>query len=265
MHDHDHELIAALAEGPLDGARSVSAEASLAGCPECLTELEAQRTALRALRQAPAPTLTELERARLHRAVGGELGISSPHRSLYTFPWGAIAVAAAALVGLALAGPVLFGLGGRDERASPVPAAQGSATTAAAAEAPAVPEAATELRADAFPQWIDLGEVDEEDLRLLFDHPARRSAFSHTREEASDLSSEPPAGAADLTCHQESLALSDRNELLILVGTATFQGRESEVYLFASASEDDPGAPLDRAVLWVLEASSCRILNTQEG
>ena len=258
MHDHDYELIAALAEGALD----VRAEASLAGCPECLTELEAQRTALRALRQAPAPTLTELERARLHHAVAGELGISPPQRSLNTIPWGAIAVAAAAVVGLALAGPVLFGLGGRDERASPVPTAQESATTAAAAEAPVAPEAATELRTAAFPQWIDLGEVDEEDLRLLFDHPARRSASSHTRQEASDLSSEPPA---DLTCHRESLALSDRNELLVLVGTATFQGRESEVYLFASASDDDPGAPLDRAVLWVLEASSCRILNTQEG
>ncbi|MGH8936007.1 MAG: anti-sigma factor family protein [Acidimicrobiia bacterium] len=261
MHDHDHELIAALAEGASHDARSVSAEAALAGCPECLTELEAQRTALRALREAPPPRLTELERARLHRAVAGELGIRRPRRLPERISWGAIAVAAAALVGVALAGPILFGLDGGADEASPEAAP--TATTAAAATA--APEAAAELRATALPQWIDLGEVDEEDLRLLFDHPARQSASSYTRQEASDLSSEPPAGPTDLTCYQESLALSDRNELLVLVGTATFQGRESEIYLFASASEDDPGAPLDRAVLWVLEAGSCRILNTQEG
>lgn len=260
MHDHDHELIAGLAEGRLDDDRRVAAEAAMAGCPACLTELEAQRTALRALREAPRPGLTELERARLHRAVAGELGISRPRRLPETITWGAIAVAAAAVVGVALAGPVLFGLGGRAEQASSEQAAP-AATTAAAA-----PEAAAELRAAAaFPQWVELGEVNEEDLRLLFDHPARQTASSYTRQEASDLSSEPPARPGDLTCHQESLALSDRNELLVLVGKATFQDKESEVYLFASASEDDLGAPLDRAVLWVLEAGSCRILNTQEG
>ena len=264
MHDHDHELIAALAESALD-ARSVGAEAALAGCPECLTELEVQRTALRALRQAPPPGLTELERARLHRAVAEELGISPPHRLPKSISWGAIAVAAAAVVGVALAGPVLFGLGGGAEQLSTEQAAP-APTTAAATEATAAPEDAAEFRAAAaFPQWIDLGEVDEDDLRLLLDHPARQSASSYTRQEASDLSTEPPAGPAELTCHQESLALSDRNELLVLVGTATFQERESEVYLFASASEDDPGAPLDRAVLWVLDGGSCRILNTQEG
>jgi hypothetical protein len=258
MHNHDDELIAALAESALD-ARSVGADAALAGCPECLTELEAQRTALRALREAPPPGLTELERARLHRAVAEELSISPPHRLPKTISWGAIAVAAAALVGVALAGPLLFGVGGSAEQ----PLSEQAAP--AATEPTAAPEDAAELRATAFPQWIDLGEVDEDDLRLLLDHPARQSASSYTRQEASDLSTEPPAGPADLTCHQESLALSDRNELLVLVGTATFQERESEVYLFASASEDDPGAPLDRAVLWVLEAGSCRILNTQEG
>ncbi|MGH8945874.1 MAG: hypothetical protein ACRDVL_06985 [Acidimicrobiia bacterium] len=260
MHNHDHELIAALAEGALDASQPTGAEAVLAGCPECLTELEAQRTALRALREAPRPTLTDLERVRLHRAVAGVLDIPPKPRSVRTIPWGIIAAAAAAVAGLALAGPILFGLDGPGEQGF-APAAQReapTATTAAAADAES-------LSVAGFPEWIDLGEEDEEDLRLLFDHAARQGASSYTRQEASDLSSGLPAGPTDLTCHQESLALSDRNELLVLVGTATFEGRKSEVYLFTYASEDDSGAALDRAVLWVLEAGSSRILNTQEG
>ena len=49
MHEHDIDLIMALAEGTLDAQQAAAAEAALAACTQCTTDLAAQRLALDAL------------------------------------------------------------------------------------------------------------------------------------------------------------------------------------------------------------------------
>lgn len=78
MHDHNLDLIMALAEGTLDEPARLAAEAQIAACDGCGVELEAQRLALDALRAAPAPELTMLEAMRMRRDLRQELGIAEP-------------------------------------------------------------------------------------------------------------------------------------------------------------------------------------------
>jgi hypothetical protein len=78
MHDHNLDLIMALAEGALADAERDTAEATIAACDECAVELGAQRIALEALGSAPTPELTELEAVRMRRALRDELGLITP-------------------------------------------------------------------------------------------------------------------------------------------------------------------------------------------
>jgi hypothetical protein len=78
MHDHNLDLIMALAEGSLAGAERDTADATIAACDECAVELGAQRIALEALGSAPTPELTEFEAVRMRRALRDELGLITP-------------------------------------------------------------------------------------------------------------------------------------------------------------------------------------------
>lgn len=69
MHDHDFDLIAAIAEGEMSPVEQAVAETSLAACDACQTDLELQREALAVLRESPAISMTDIERAALHRNV----------------------------------------------------------------------------------------------------------------------------------------------------------------------------------------------------
>lgn len=73
MHqNHDLDLISSLAEGvPIDRA---AAESLLATCPECAAAYDAHLTVLRAIEEEPGPSLTDLERHRLHEALWDEIG-----------------------------------------------------------------------------------------------------------------------------------------------------------------------------------------------
>jgi hypothetical protein len=72
MHEHDLDLIAALADG---SATDVSLARSLVEtCPVCRAEYEAHTEVLAWLAAAPAPAMTDLERAALHRDVRSGLG-----------------------------------------------------------------------------------------------------------------------------------------------------------------------------------------------
>jgi hypothetical protein len=110
MHDHDADLVAALAEGSLAAEAARSAASEIDACRECSTDLSAQRTALDAVAAAPIPALSTLEAAQLRSAVASELSIpvvpAVSGRRRRT-PWGAIAVAAASLAGIVAIVPVL--------------------------------------------------------------------------------------------------------------------------------------------------------------
>ena len=113
-HHHDPEVIAAAAEGRL---RDAAAVAGIAACSECAAELAAQEAALSALGSYPSYELTELEAARIRRAVRSELGIRetvafepTPRRS--RVPLAALGTAAAVLAAVVIAGPALDLIGG---------------------------------------------------------------------------------------------------------------------------------------------------------
>jgi len=112
MHNHDQDLIAALAEGTLDTAAAAAATADIAGCSICSADLAAQRVAVVAIAGASPVAMTAAESARLRSAVASAIGIESspakvPSARARHTPWGSIAIAAASLAGIIGVVPVL--------------------------------------------------------------------------------------------------------------------------------------------------------------
>ncbi|HEY4584651.1 MAG TPA: hypothetical protein VIH32_03450 [Acidimicrobiia bacterium] len=84
MHDHDLDLIASLADGSLDD--QAEARARVESCQECRLEYEAQILVLAALAGTESATLTEFEKAALHRDLWTELR-KEPGKNATTTPW----------------------------------------------------------------------------------------------------------------------------------------------------------------------------------
>lgn len=145
MHEHNPDLIMALAEGTLDASDVPSAEAEIAACAECSEDLELQRLALSALDATPPVTMTAIESRRMRRDLRRELGLlpvvpaAKPQRRWFSM--GALATAAALLLALVIVGPGLNLLGsGSDDSSDTVSFAAGAATTTTAASAEAAEE-----------------------------------------------------------------------------------------------------------------------------
>jgi hypothetical protein len=114
MRDHDLELIAALVEGRLED--ETEARALLESSPELLAEYEAQRLAYEALRGLGPMTLSDTERARLHRDVWTELRSDTqaqPARRPWYYTWASVAAGLFVVVGLVTV--LNQNLGGGDE------------------------------------------------------------------------------------------------------------------------------------------------------
>jgi hypothetical protein len=143
MHEHDIELIVAIAEGEMTPREQQEAEASLATCEACRTDLELQREALAVLRAATPVTMTDLERAALHRNVMAALTpVAKPSDSKSTVPWfqrlmPAMAAAAALMVVVGVGSILVDGADEADLAADPT-------TTTAAAAAESLRNAAEE-------------------------------------------------------------------------------------------------------------------------
>ncbi len=90
MHNHDQEIIMALAEGTLPAPAAAAAEADLAACAECVRDLELQRIALATLSDAPRVYLSATESARLHDRLHRELAVPAPEpvRTRTQLAWG---------------------------------------------------------------------------------------------------------------------------------------------------------------------------------
>lgn len=101
MHDHDLDLIAALAEGSL-GDETV-ARARMETCSECRDEYRGQRAAIEFLASAPEVSMTEFERAGLHRDLWTELRNEpvATNRSPWWYRWSYVAAGLFVVVGLA--------------------------------------------------------------------------------------------------------------------------------------------------------------------
>ena len=204
MHQHDPDLIMALAEGKLDVGES-AAVAEIQACPQCSADLQMQRVALDAVASSPRVYLTAVESARLREAVRGELAISEaeskdrfPARRRFTL--GALAGAAAVLIAVVIVAPALNLVGGDSREttrpqdiafapqpvesadaapeaeplpsAPPAPSAAPTPAPAPAAAAPTAPGAVEEVRAAVDASAFGsggiralAGEVDLEELR----------------------------------------------------------------------------------------------------
>lgn len=151
MHEHDHNTIMALAEGSLDLEAARRAEGEIASCDECRADLELQRLALDALRDAPPVYLSASESAQLHDRLRRELRLAptEPASARLRPVWGRWAALAAGTAAVFLAAfLVLPGLVGGGDDADTVALdqiadelgggadAERMATTAAASESP---------------------------------------------------------------------------------------------------------------------------------
>lgn len=113
-HEHDPNLIAAIAEG-----RSPEVEADLADCRRCTADLAAQRAALAAMTSAAPIALSEIERSEMRRSIADALGLAEPEpvtpvKQRRRMPWGPLAVAAASLVAIVMVVPTLSLLSAND-------------------------------------------------------------------------------------------------------------------------------------------------------
>lgn len=142
MHEHDQELIMALAEGTLGDAATAAAQTEIAMCADCSADLELQIAALAVLDDVPDVYLSAAESARLHSSLKQELSLEtakspSPRRS---FAWSRLLPAAgvaAALLVVIVSLPSLLGGGDSDDAstetiAAPSLDAGATETTAAA-------------------------------------------------------------------------------------------------------------------------------------
>ena len=95
MHRHDLDVIAALADGTLED--ETGARALIAVCDECRSEYEFQQQALAALAETAPATMTETERAGLHRDLWTALRSQQAPRTSKAW-WYRVSYAAASLL-----------------------------------------------------------------------------------------------------------------------------------------------------------------------
>ena len=117
MHEHDFELIAAIAEGELSPTEQAVAEATLASCQDCRSDLELQQEALAFMRAARTVKMTDLERAMIHQEVlaavrpASPTSLSKPSVSWFQRLMPAMAAAAALLAVVGVGSVLVNGAG----------------------------------------------------------------------------------------------------------------------------------------------------------
>ena len=167
MHEHDQEIIMALAEGSLDPAAADAAEAAIAACAECTADLELQRFALSSLDEIDTPYLTATESADLHRTLRRELSLERPQpkQKRKGFAWGrwvpAVGLAAVFLAAVA-ALPSMLG-GSDDDSADMTMAAEATTAAPETTAAASMDEGVYELdvaAGEAAPQFDDAAGAD---------------------------------------------------------------------------------------------------------
>lgn len=144
MHEHDQDLIMALAEGSLDDTAAAAARTDIGGCAECSRDLELQQIALSALDDLPEIYLTAAESADLHTSLKRELKLSepAPAPAARGFAWGRwmpVAGIAAVFLVVIIALPNM--LGGSNDEGADTAAMDLTTSTAASQETTAAASA----------------------------------------------------------------------------------------------------------------------------
>ena len=231
MHEHDLDLIMALAEGSLEASEVVAAEAEIAACDECTHELELQQRALALLSAAPPVYMSELEATRMRRALPHELGheeaataVAATATKRSRWSWGGALGAVAVLVLVLAVAPTLnlLGVGSDDAANVAFDAALEDTTTA-----PAAAEETTEAAAE--PQEV---ATDDADL------PAAGAA-----PEADPTTTTAAAAAEEAPALSRSMALAPDTDLEDLeeAYTQSFFDPATEAYAAQGEGTADAG------------------------
>ena len=239
MHEHDADLVAALAEGTLPPADSRVAEAAITGCPRCAADLSAQRTAVTALRSLQGERLHGSERTALRAAVAGAINLDleaeteapKRKRARRAIPWPSVAVAALSVLAVVAIVPLVGTLttSGSDDDAATAELALTTVVTETdtASAAAAVPEAG----------GTALERIADSDLRDLLEDPAALLAVA-----------EPPPGPCDAVAEEFFAGLDG-----VLVGQLPEFGA---VGYFTTGD----GSSVDRIV--VVDPDTCETLSS---
>jgi anti-sigma factor RsiW len=253
MPDHDHDLIAALAEGRLDPERAAEAEQAITADPAAAALLAAHRRALGAIAAAPRPALTEAEQADLRTSVAEALGLdlSPAPAQRRRAPWAAISVAAATLAALVAVVP-LTGLlsnsgdtnavtapqfddadrsGGDTAEIGEVPATS-AFSTETAAEADGI-EVSTTVAAETIPAAAADPATLEEQLVMLLAEPQdpEQSRLAPTPETACGSEAAEHIGTPLENLLFAELTLSERQAMVFFTVT---EGRPEMAAAFAA-------------------------------
>ena len=242
MHKHDFELITAIAQGAMKPHEQAVAEASLASCESCNTDLQLQREALAALHTAPAVIMTDFERAALHRYVAAQrTAVDKRSGWKPTVPWfqrllPAMAAAAAVLVVVGVGTVFVNRVGDADLVAetttaagqSPYPAAdEGKAEARSGAPNDDTAEAPTTMAALGAPQSSieEYGSITSAELANI---AGRMGSF-----EESDAADDYSADRLRSLSLDPALICSDvalGEGTITAIGRATVDGDGVEIY-----------------------------------
>lgn len=240
MHEHDMDLIMALAEGSLGESEAAAARRQLASCAQCLEDLALHEAALETLRHAPRAYLTALESAALRSRVKQQLGLAdaaATPRKARRLPFGALAGAAAVLLAVVVAGPALDLLGSSGDADAPT-------DVAAAPAAPEIDETTGDAPAEAaLPAAPDSADATGQQEELSTAIPP---------------AAEPAPARAGLPRFDPSLDLTELKAAIVSAGVDAAVTRFSddvEALAAPSAPEDvstpsagtDGGAPIESA------------------
>lgn len=214
MHDHDIDRIAAVAEGRLTGDELATAETEVRSCSQCLRELEDQRLAIAFLRNAPAPEMTGLERATLHRAVRQATAPRSS-RLLRLVP----AFAAAAALVMVFGVVTLFRGGGASESAMQV--TDQLSTTLPIGQPPAAPSLGKSGEDAA---------TEESTAREMAEAPAVAVQDDELVQLAATLRGYSEPVIESMECDDEARARQDQEPLA--VARVTIEGTDALLYVY---------------------------------
>jgi hypothetical protein len=288
-HDRCSELLGPLLRGELSEQDAISVEEHIAGCEEC----RAERRGLEALTSAPgvmkvsAEPLSEIERARLHRAIADALPASRTVVSEPPKPWGArIApyLGAAAAVILVVFGATQINLGGSDDDGAESGAAsldsstegggggdragdtEGIASQGGAVAAEDAPAPGPSFDADA-------GVIERSSLRDFGSEDVLFKSFAQTyqvedaeelkteylRMLATDDSARELSDASDgiTECGNQILTQQDNPTLPAYAGYGELEKQDVLMMGFVYSAADS--GPLDKFMLWVWPRGDCSI------
>ena len=268
-HDRCSELIAPFVRGELTGRAAAEVREHLEGCDDCSAEERGARALLDA---GTEPSMSEIERVRLHRRLADAL-VADRGREVQVPPrrgaGGRIAaLGAAAAVLMAVGGFLYLGLGGGAGSDDMGAAQGGGGGGAAEGTEEAAQNQFAQDRVAPEPTFIDrLDRLTDRDLDATGGRSTATRRFAGyyqvddvgaTRTRAvATLAGQAPVALREQIRRCAQVVFEGQPQSLPASGRrGTYQERAVLVLTFAWS--DDPAGPLDRFMVWVWpEGGSC--------